>query len=61
MSEPPESIKIKMLADAGFTPIPLQDKYLKLVAFVQEIAKNESIDNIYEVQAYAVLKSVGEA
>jgi hypothetical protein len=33
----PDSLKILMLAEAGFQPIPLARKYLKLVRFVKEI------------------------
>ena len=44
----PESIKIKMLSDAGYCRIPLQESYLKLVYLVKGIASyhgNASLDN----------------
>lgn len=38
-NELPESIKIKMLEDAGFIPTELQERYLKLIEFVKRISQ----------------------
>lgn len=64
MKDTPESIKIKMLSEAGYCRIPLQESYLKLIDFIREIASEIcfSSENHYEtcLKAQELLKDLGE-
>lgn len=62
MSDTSESIRIKMLADAGFHPIALQESYLKLVAFVQRMTDIGDLccTKCVEEMAEKLLKEIGE-
>ncbi len=59
MVELSDSIKIIMLQDAGFHPIPLQEKYLKLVDFVKWCEDQAHAYDIPE-KAEKLLKDIGE-
>lgn len=61
MTDTPDSIKIKMLAEAGFPAIPLQEKYVMLVEFVKDIATGR--DRVFfdlDDEAKDLLKEIGE-
>jgi len=58
MIELPESIKIKMLADAGFPPTSLQEKYITLINFLNYIKNNP---NDLNLKIKYLFESIGEA
>lgn len=60
MHDVPESIKIKILEDAGIEPTDLAFKYLKLLAFVKDLTSYEFFDYPPVEQARELLEEIGE-
>lgn len=63
MTDTPDSIKIKMLEDAGFHPIPLQEKYVLLVDFLKDLSKSGccNVCQCKSCDALKLLREIGES
>jgi hypothetical protein len=56
----PDSIIIKMKAEAGYEPTEFQEKYVKLIEYVQKINKQECDLVWIRWKAPLLLKEIGE-
>lgn len=52
------SIKILMLADAGYEPQPQDKSYLKMILFLKKIIEFPNMN--WDIEAKELLKDIGE-